>query len=52
MGALVLRTRSLAVLRERLARDLHAGRAIDQGERIVILAGELWDCPLEFVGPQ
>jgi len=52
MGALVLRTRSLAVLRERLARDLHAGRAIDQGARIVIPAGELWDCPLEFVGPQ
>lgn len=51
MGALAVRTRSLAVLRERLAQDLHTGRAIDLGERIVIPAGELWDCPLEFVGP-
>jgi hypothetical protein len=24
---------------------------MDLGERIVIPAGELWDCPLEFVGP-
>ena len=51
MGALAVRTRSLGAVRSRLAADIHAGRAIDHGDRIIIPAAELWDCVLEFVGP-
>lgn len=50
MGALVVRTASLATLRTRLARDLHPTPYRDEGERIVVPARELWDCTLEFIG--
>ncbi|MCA0241148.1 MAG: VOC family protein [Proteobacteria bacterium] len=51
MGALAVRTRSLAAARSCLADDLRAGRAVDQGDRLVVAAAGLWDCVLEFVGP-
>ena len=51
MAALALRARSLGAVRSCLADDIRAGRAVDQGDRIVIPAAELWDCVLEFVGP-
>ncbi|WP_326544005.1 VOC family protein [Pseudorhodoferax sp.] len=50
MGALVVRTASLAALRARLARDLHPALYRDDGDQIVIPARELWDCTLAFIG--
>ena len=51
MGALAVRTRSLAAARACLAEDIRAGRALDRGDRVIIPAAGLWDCVLEFVGP-
>jgi len=52
MGALALRTHSLAAARACLADDLRAGRAVDHGDRLTVAAAGLWDCVLEFVGPR
>jgi hypothetical protein len=50
MGALAIRVASLAALRTLLAQDLHDGRVLDRGERLLVPAAGLWDCPLEFTG--